>query len=83
MKSTGIVRRIDDLGRVVIPKEIRRTMNLEEDDPMEIYVDTDTVILRKYEPADACIFCKNVTDVVNFKGKSICKECLSDLRGVL
>ena len=51
MKSTGIVRRIDELGRVVIPKELRRTLDLNEGDPMEFYVDGDKVILRKYEPS--------------------------------
>jgi transcriptional pleiotropic regulator of transition state genes len=75
MKSTGIVRRVDELGRIVIPIELRRTLNIEEKDSLEIYVDDDRVILRKYEPA--CVFCGNADEVINFKGKNVCKKCLS------
>lgn len=77
MKSTGIVRKVDELGRVVIPIELRRTLDIEEKDALEIYVDSDRIILRKYEPA--CIFCGNADDVVNFKGKNVCQECLSSM----
>jgi transcriptional pleiotropic regulator of transition state genes len=75
MKSTGIVRKVDELGRVVIPIELRRTLEIEEKDGLEIYVDNDKIILRKHEPA--CIFCGNADDVVSFKGKNVCKECLA------
>lgn len=75
MKSTGIVRKVDELGRVVIPIELRRTMDIEEKDALEIYVDGDKIILRKYEPA--CVFCGNAKDVENFRGKNVCKECLA------
>jgi transcriptional pleiotropic regulator of transition state genes len=75
MKSTGIVRKVDELGRVVIPIELRRTLDIEEKDALEIYVDSDKIILRKYEPA--CVFCGNADEVVNYKNKNVCKECLN------
>lgn len=77
MKSTGIVRKVDELGRIVIPKELRRTLNIEEGDPLEIFVDGEEVILRKYEPG--CIFCGNVKYVVEFKGKKVCTNCIKDI----
>lgn len=78
MKSTGIVRKVDELGRVVLPIELRRTLDINEKDALEIYVDGPTIILKKYEPA--CIFCDNAKDVVVYKGKNICKECLNTLK---
>ncbi|MDI3534034.1 MAG: AbrB family transcriptional regulator, transcriptional pleiotropic regulator of transition state [Thermosediminibacterales bacterium] len=78
MKSTGIVRKVDELGRVVLPIELRRTLNIAKKDALEIYVDNDKIVLKKYEPA--CIFCGNVDNVVNFKGKNICHDCLEELR---
>lgn len=77
MKSTGVVRRVDELGRIVIPIELRRTMGIEEKDALEIYVDNDKIILKKYEPA--CIFCGNAEDVAHYKGKNLCKSCLVEL----
>ncbi|HNX28885.1 MAG TPA: AbrB/MazE/SpoVT family DNA-binding domain-containing protein [Syntrophomonadaceae bacterium] len=77
LKSTGVVRKVDELGRIVIPIELRRTMGIEEKDALEIYVDSEKIILKKYEPA--CIFCSNAEDVVNYKGKNICKSCLTQL----
>lgn len=79
MKSTGIVRKVDELGRVVLPIELRRTLGIEEKDPLEIYVDGSTIILKKYEPA--CTFCGDAGDVVNYKGKNICTSCMKELRG--
>ncbi len=78
MKSTGIVRKVDELGRVVLPIELRRTLDIAEKDALEIYVDGSTIILKKYEPA--CIFCANAKDVSVYKGKNICPECLNELR---
>ena len=78
MKSTGIVRRVDELGRVVLPIELRRTLDINEKDALEIYVEGNTVILKKYEPA--CIFCQNARDVVNYKGKLICNDCLEEMK---
>jgi transcriptional pleiotropic regulator of transition state genes len=77
MKSTGIVRKVDELGRVVIPIELRRTLGIGEKDSLEIYVDGERIILKKYEPA--CIFCGNADQVIHFKGKMICNECVSDI----
>ncbi len=77
MKSTGIVRKVDELGRVVIPIELRRTLDIHEKDSLEIYVDGDKIILRKYEPA--CTFCGNANEVDHFKGKNVCKECIKQL----
>mgnify|MGYP001765026188 CR=1 FL=1 len=78
MKSTGIVRKVDELGRVVIPIELRRTMNIQEKDALEIFVDGERIILKKYEPA--CIFCENVSGVTEFKGAKICAECMAKIK---
>jgi len=77
MKSTGIVRKIDDLGRIVIPKEIRRVFNINSDDPMEIFTDGDTIIFKQFKTA--CIFCDSRDDLELFKDKSVCPTCLKDL----
>ena len=77
MKSTGIVRKVDELGRVVIPIELRRTLGIDEKDSLEIYVDGEKIILKKYEPA--CIFCGNADDVLNYRGKNICEGYLKQL----
>jgi transcriptional pleiotropic regulator of transition state genes len=77
LKSTGVVRKVDELGRVVIPIELRRTLDMAEKDAMEIYVDHDKIILKKYEPA--CIFCGNADDVHHYRGKNICKECFQEI----
>jgi len=77
MKSTGIVRRVDELGRVVLPIELRKTMNIEKRDPLEIFVDGDKIVLKKYEPA--CIFCGNAKDVAFYKDKLICQKCIREI----
>lgn len=74
MKSTGIVRKVDELGRIVLPIELRRTLGIEEKDRIEIFVDGESIILRKYQPA--CIFCDNAKDIINYKGKNICSDCI-------
>jgi len=71
MKSTGIVRKVDELGRIVLPIELRRTLDIEVKDALEIYVDGSQIILKKYEPA--CIFCGNAKNVIHFKGRNLCK----------
>ncbi|HHY13945.1 MAG TPA: AbrB/MazE/SpoVT family DNA-binding domain-containing protein [Thermoanaerobacterales bacterium] len=81
MKSTGVVRKVDELGRIVIPIELRRTLGIGEKDALEIYVDADTIILKKYLPA--CIFCNTAKDIVNFKGKNICVYCREELQDIL
>ena len=77
MKSTGIVRRVDELGRIVLPIELRRTLNIAEKDSLEIYVDGSSIMLKKYQPA--CIFCDSAKDISVFKGKNICAHCLKEL----
>ena len=74
MKSTGIVRKVDELGRIVLPIELRRTLGIEENERIEIFVDGESIILRKYQPA--CIFCDNAKDIINYKGKNICPDCI-------
>ena len=78
MKSTGIVRKVDELGRIVLPIELRRTLGIEEKDRIEIFVDGESIILRKYQPA--CIFCDNAKDIINYKGKNICAACMKELK---
>lgn len=73
MKSTGIIRRMDELGRVVIPIEIRNQFNIVEKDPIEIYVDGSSIVLKKFEPN--CIFCGNTKDLLTYNDKLICKNC--------
>lgn len=73
MKATGIIRRVDELGRVVIPIEIRNKFNIVEKDPIEIYVDGSSIILKKYEPN--CIFCGNTKNLLNYKDKLVCSKC--------
>lgn len=77
MKSTGIVRKVDELGRIVLPIELRRTLDIAEKDALEIYVDESAIVLKKYQPA--CIFCGDAKDIINFKGKNICPACLEEL----
>ncbi len=77
---SGIVRRVDQLGRIVLPIELRRNMNIaEEKDSLEIFVDQNKIVLKKYEPA--CIFCGNAKNVFVFKGKNVCPECVEELKG--
>lgn len=78
MKATGIVRRIDELGRVVLPIELRRTMNLEVRDPVEIFMEGDSIVLRKYEAS--CLFCGGSHQLTTFRGKQICNDCLRQLK---
>ena len=77
VKSTGIVRKVDELGRIVLPIELRRTLGIDEKDSLEIYVDGASVILRKYQPS--CIFCDDATDVISYKGKNVCRKCLEEM----
>ncbi len=77
MKSTGIVRKVDELGRIVLPIEMRRTLDIAEKDTLEVYVEGESIILRKYQ--DACVFCDSVRDLVNYKGRCVCPECIAAL----
>ena len=78
MKSTGMIRRVDELGRVVIPKEIRNKLEISEKDPIEIYVEGKSIVLKKIE--DNCIFCGNNKNLISYKDKLICKKCLENLQ---
>ena len=78
MKSTGIVRKVDELGRIVLPIELRRTLDIGERETMEIFVEGSSVVLKKYRPT--CIFCDSAKDIAIFKGKNICPKCLSELK---
>lgn len=80
MKSTGIVRKVDELGRVVIPIELRRVLNIGIKDALEIFTEGDTIILKKYEPA--CIFCGQAKNVSNLKGKNVCPACIDEIKGL-
>ena len=78
MKSTGIVRNIDELGRLVIPKEMRKKMGIGESSPVEIFVENDRIIVTKYQ--DSCLFCGSGTELCDFKGKRICKSCIAEIK---
>ena len=78
MKSTGIVRKVDELGRIVLPIEMRRTLDIGEKDALEIYVEGSSVILKKYKPS--CVFCDATKDITVFKGKNICPKCMKELK---
>ena len=79
MKSTGIVRKVDELGRIVLPIELRRTLNIAEKDSLEIYVDGASIMLKKYQMS--CIFCDSTRDLVSYKGRNVCSDCIAKLRG--
>lgn len=78
MKETGIIRPIDELGRIVLPKEIRKNLNLNTKDGMEIYTEGERIILKKHMPN--CIFCGSDNDLINFQDKLICPACLGELK---
>ena len=80
MKSTCIVRKVDELGRIVLPIEIRRTLDIAENDAFEIYVEGSSVILKKYKPS--CIFCDSSKDITVFLGKNVCPKCLKELKSL-
>lgn len=80
MKSLGTVRKIDELGRIVLPIETRRRLDLASGDGVEIFVERDRIILKKYAPA--CIFCGEVDNVVNYGDKKICRDCLAEIKKI-
>ena len=77
MKSTGIIRKVDDLGRIVLPIELRRVLDIAERDELEIFMENDRIILQKYEPT--CIFCGSSRGLVTFNGKNVCQDCVEKL----
>ena len=74
MKSTGIIRKVDDLGRIVLPIELRRTLDIAERDEIEIYMENDRIILQKFEPS--CVFCGSARELIAYRGKNVCQECI-------
>lgn len=74
MKSTGIVRKVDDLGRIVLPIELRRMLDIAERDELEIYVENDGIVLRKF--SKSCVFCDAAMDLVRYSGKNVCSDCI-------
>ena len=76
MKSTGMTRKVDGLGRIVLPKELRDSLEINTGDALEIFIDGENVILKKYEPC--CIFCGEASGVRFFKSKNICEQCSND-----
>ena len=80
MKGTGIVRKVDELGRIVLPIELRRTLDIAERDPLEIYVDGTSIVLKKYQ--SVCVFCGSAKDVAAFKEKNVCSACRKELAGI-
>jgi transcriptional pleiotropic regulator of transition state genes len=78
MKATGIVRPVDGLGRVVIPIELRRTLGINKDDALEIFVEGDSIVLKKYMPC--CVFCGEADNVKMIHGKYVCENCLKELK---
>ena len=77
MKSTGIIRRVDELGRIVLPISLRNRFEITEKDPLEIFIEGSSIILRKYEPF--CVFCDDTKNLIDFQGKLVCKNCINKL----
>ncbi len=80
MKSTGIVRKIDEVGRIVLPIEIRRNLDLQNGDSLEMFIDGNFIMLKKYQPA--CVFCGNAKDIKQYKGRNICPACIKELQSL-
>ena len=78
MKSTGVVRKVDELGRIVLPIEIRKTLDIQQKDAIEIFIDENKIILQKYQPA--CIFCNQIDNIVYFNDKRICRDCIEKIK---
>lgn len=79
MKATGIVRKVDELGRIVLPIELRRILDIAVKDELEIYVEGGNIILSKYEPK--CVFCGSDKDIITFNHKNVCSKCADELKG--
>ena len=77
MKATGIVRPVDGLGRIVLPIELRKTLGINPRDFLEIFLDEDKIVLRKYQKS--CVFCKSEDELTEFKDRCVCKSCLRRL----
>lgn len=81
MKATGIIRSIDSVGRFVLPSEVREIFGIKDPgSKLEVFVDKDSIILKKYEPA--CVFCQSLDDVIDYKGNKICKKCIDNINKI-
>ncbi len=80
MKATGIIRKVDELGRIVLPIELRRTMDIAVRDELEIFIDNDRVVLQKCEQRSSCVFCGADQELQSYRGKNICRDCLEKMR---
>ena len=80
MKSIGIVRKVDELGRIVLPIELRRVLDIEVKDSLEISVEGTSIVLKKYQ--SSCSFCGSSKDLSTFKDKCICKKCMAELKNL-
>ena len=78
MKALGIIRPVDELGRIVLPVETRKMMDLNPKDGVEVFIEDDKIILKKYRPS--CIFCGEADGVIDFKGKKVCRSCIEALK---
>lgn len=79
MKSTGIIRGLDNMGRVVIPKEIRKLLDMTEGkDNFEIYMQDDCIVLKKHKPG--CVFCGFNEDCIEFENHTVCKNCVEKMQ---
>jgi len=74
MKTTGIIRKVDDLGRIVLPIELRRVLDISERDELEIFMENDRIVLQKFEPA--CVFCGSMRNLIVYRGKNVCRDCI-------
>ena len=81
MKATGVIRKIDGLGRIVIPMEIRNKLEISENAPLEIHLEGSTIVVSKYEPD--CTFCGSSKNITEYKGKNVCEKCMKDLTNLL
>ena len=81
MKATGIVRKVDDLGRIVLPIELRRILNIAIKDPLEIYVEGESIILNKYNPS--CVFCGSNENIFIYHEKNVCGRCIDELKNAV
>lgn len=77
MKATGIVRKVDELGRIVVPIELRRSLGIGDRDAVEMFMETNSIIIRKHQPA--CVFCGSTDDTLEYKQKIVCKECIDSM----
>ena len=80
MRATGVIRAIDSFGRIVLPSELRKVMDVKAGDKLEFFTEENRVIIKKYEIS--CLFCSNQDDLIDFEGKKICPVCLSKLKEI-